>query len=113
MNLLTILVKGLVGGALVVLFALIGEVIRPRSLAGLTSSAPSIATASLLVTLLTSGALMAWNLSLGMIAGAVGLVAWCLAGIRPVDQFGSVRGAAVATLVWFGTVAVLWAIFLR
>ena len=113
MDLLTILVKGLVGGTLVLLFALIGEVIRPRSFAGLTSSAPSIATASLLVTLLTSGALMAWNLSLGMIAGAVGLVAWCLAGIKLVDRFGSVRGAGAATLVWFATVAVLWALFLR
>ncbi|HEY6471003.1 MAG TPA: DUF3147 family protein [Candidatus Dormibacteraeota bacterium] len=113
MDLLTILFKGLVGGALVVLFALIGEAIRPRSLAGLTSSAPSVATASLLVTLLTSGALMAFDLALGMIAGAVGLVVWCLVGARTVDRLGSVRGATVATALWFVTVAVLWAAFLR
>lgn len=113
MDLLTILVKGLVGGVLVVLFALIGEVIRPRSLAGLTSSAPSVATAGLLVTLLTSGALMAWDLSLGMIAGAGSLVVWCLIGATAVARFGSIKGASLATIAWFGTAAVLWAVFLR
>ena len=113
MDLLTILLKGLVGGSLVVVFALFGEVIRPRSLAGLTSSAPSIATASLLVTLLTSGALMALNLSLGMIAGAVGFVVWCLVGARAVDRFGSIRGSLVATVAWFVAAAVLWVLFLQ
>jgi hypothetical protein len=113
MDLLTILLKGLVGGTFVVLFALMGEVIRPRSLAGLTSSAPSIATASLLVALLTSGALMAFDLSLGMIAGAVGLVVWCPVGVKTVDRLRSVRGALVATVAWFAAVVILWALFLR
>jgi hypothetical protein len=51
-----VLLKGLVGGTLVVLFALVGEVVRPRRLAGITSAGPSVAAAGLLVTLLTSGA---------------------------------------------------------
>lgn len=63
MDLGVILLKGVVGGVLVVLFALVGELVRPRSLAGITSGAPSVAAAGLLVTLLTSGVAMAWDLS--------------------------------------------------
>lgn len=113
MDIVTILLKGVVGGSLVVVLALLGEVIRPRSLAGLTSSAPTIATASLLVTLLTSGALMALNLSLGMIAGAVGFVVWCTVGGRAVDRLGSITGSLVATVAWFVSVSVLWVLFLQ
>ena len=109
----TILLKGLAGGVLVVLFALLGEVIRPRSLAGLTSGAPSVAAAGLLVTLLSSGAMMAWNLSLGMIAGGVGLVAWCLVGADAVKRFGGVKGSLATTAVWFAVVFSLWAVALR
>jgi hypothetical protein len=83
-----VLLKGVVGGILVVLFALLGEIVRPRSLAGVTSGAPSVAAAGLLVTLLTSGVAMAWNLSLGMVSGAVALVTWCLVGVDSVKRFG-------------------------
>ncbi len=113
MDVVTILVKGFAGGVLVVLFALLGEVIRPRSLAGITSGAPSVAAAGLVVTLLSSGAMMAWNLSLGMIAGAMGLVAWCLVGADAVKRFGGIKGSLATTAVWFVVAFALWAVALR
>ncbi len=113
MDIVTILLKGLAGGVLVVLFALLGEVIRPRSLAGLTSGAPSVAAAGLVVTLLSSGVMMAWNLALGMIAGAVSLVAWCLVGADAVKRFGGLKGSLATTAVWFATAFSLWAVALR
>ena len=108
-----ILLKGIVGGVLVVLFALVGEVTRPRSIAGITSGAPSIAAAGLLVTLLTSGVAMAWNLSLGMIAGAVALVCWCFIGVDAVKRFGGLKGSLAATGLWFTVAFALWAVVLR
>ena len=41
--------KGAIGGAVVVLFSALGEVVKPRGLAGITSGAPSVAVASLAV----------------------------------------------------------------
>jgi hypothetical protein len=46
MLVLSVVLKGLIGGTLVVAFALIGETVRPRGLAGITSAAPSIAAAA-------------------------------------------------------------------
>lgn len=108
-----VLLKGIVGGALVVLFALVGEIVTPRSVAGVTSGAPSVAAAGLLVTLLTSGVAMAWNLSLGMVAGAIALVTWCLVGVDAVKRFGGLKGSLAATGVWFTVAFALWAVVLR
>lgn len=110
---MTVLLKGLAGGTLVVVFALIGEVIRPRSLAGITSGAPSVAAAGLTVTVLTSGVVSAYNQSLAMIAGAVGLVAWCLVGTEAVKRFGGLKGSVTATTVWVVAAFTSWALLLR
>ena len=108
-----LLLKGLAGGALVVVFALIGEVVRPRVAAGLTSAAPSIALASLTVTAATTGTEGALQQSLGMVAGAVALVACCLCAIDTVKRFGALRGSALATVAWLVAAAGLWAVALR
>lgn len=112
-ELLPILIKGLVGGLFVVAFAAVGEVVRPRGLAGITSGAPSVALAGLIVTVLTTGALSAWDESLGMIAGAVALVVWCLAGVDAVKRFGALKGSVAATVIWFAIAFSLWGVALR
>lgn len=112
-NLLTLGLKGLAGGTLVVFFALMGEVIRPRSIAGILSGAPSVASGSLAVTVLSTGVMSAWNQSLAMIAGGVGLLVWCLVAGDAVKRFGGVRGSLLATAVWFATAFSLWGIVLR
>ena len=45
----------LLGGALVSLFALLGDVLRPRRLAGIFGGAPSVALATLALTAYKSG----------------------------------------------------------
>jgi hypothetical protein len=112
-NLLTLGLKGLAGGTLVLVFALIGEVIRPRSIAGILSGAPSVASAGLAVTVLTTGVMSAWNQSLAMIAGAAGLVVWCLVAADATKRFGGLKGSLAATLVWFATAFSLWGLLLR
>lgn len=110
---ITILLKAIAGGTIVVLFSLLGEVIRPRGLAGITSAAPSVAVASLLVTVIATGTAAAVDLSFGMIAGAAALIVWCFVGVDAIKRLGAMRGALVTTLVWFVTAFSLWAVFLR
>lgn len=113
MHIGALLLKALVGGLLVVVFAIIGETIRPRRLAGIASAAPSIALASLGITLVVSGVDHARNLSTGMMAGAVGLIAWCLVAAYTVKRFGAVKGTAAAAVVWFAVAFGLWSAILR
>jgi hypothetical protein len=106
-------VKGLVGGTVVVVFALVGEVVRPRAVAGVSSGAPSVAIGSLSVTAIASGAAAAASQSRGMIAGAAALVMWCLCGLDTFKRFGALRGSLLATLIWFAVAGGLWEVALR
>jgi hypothetical protein len=60
-----------VGGLIVSFFAALGDVLKPRSLAGLFGAAPSIALATLGLTILADGKRYAATEARSMIAGAV------------------------------------------
>ncbi|MGC2753462.1 MAG: DUF3147 family protein, partial [Candidatus Acidiferrum sp.] len=60
-----------VGGIIVSIFAILGDLLKPRSFAGLFSAAPSVALATLGLTILTDGKRYAALESRSMIAGAV------------------------------------------
>jgi hypothetical protein len=114
MNEIAILaIKGLVGGTMVVLFSLAGEAVRPRGLAGIFAAAPSVAIASLAVTVVATGVIAAFNESLGMLAGAAGMVIFCLLGTEAVKRFGALKGSIASTAAWFATALGLWALVLR
>jgi len=70
-----------VGGALVALFALLGDLFSPKSFAGLFAGAPSVALATLALTLHTEGAPYAALEARSMTAGAIAfaIYAACLA----------------------------------
>ena len=52
---LLVMIKALLGGTAVVAFAALGELLRPRGLAGIFAAAPSVALASLAVTSAVTG----------------------------------------------------------
>jgi hypothetical protein len=54
-DVVVVFIKALFGGCLVVAFALLGHVLRPKWFAGLFAAAPSVAIASLVVTVLDKG----------------------------------------------------------
>jgi hypothetical protein len=108
-----LVLKGLVGGTVVVLFAVVGEVLRPRSVAGVTSGAPSVALGSLAVTVVASGGAAAATQAHGMVAGAAALVVACLCGLDTLKRFGAVKGSVLAVLIWVGTACALWGAALR
>jgi hypothetical protein len=66
----------LAGGIAVSAFAALGDTLRPKSFAGLFGAAPSIAVATLLITLSQKGALFAATEGRSMILGAFALAAY-------------------------------------
>ena len=60
----------MVGGLIVSLFAAFGDLLKPKSFAGLFAAAPSVALATLGLTMLTNAPLYAATESRSMIAGA-------------------------------------------
>lgn len=109
----TVLIRFLVGGLVVSLFAALGDVLRPKSFAGLFGAAPSIALATLALTIRQSGKAYATLELRSMMLGAIGFfvyafsVGWVLRRSKP--------SALVATLalfpIWFVVSLGLWLAF--
>ena len=99
-----ILIRFLVGGAVVSLFALIGDLLKPKSFAGLFGAAPSVALATLGLTVSAEGASYAATEARSMMAGAVAfffyasLVSWVLMRYR----YKALPVTLAAMPVWFG-----------
>src|ERR1035437_10942720 len=66
----------LIGGTLVSAFALVGDAVRPKSFAGLFGAAPSVALATLGLTVATEGASYAATEARSMMAGAIAFMAF-------------------------------------
>src|SRR5207249_5745118 len=64
-------IRFIVGGLFVSAFAAIGDVLKPKSFAGLFGAAPSVALATLSLTIASDGASYAATESRSMIAGAL------------------------------------------
>jgi hypothetical protein len=67
------------GGLIVSAFAVVGDVLRPKGFAGLFGAAPSVALATLSLTLLTEGKPYVALEARSMIIGAVAFLAYALA----------------------------------
>ena len=109
------LIRFVVGGTIVSLFALLGEVLRPKGFAGLFAAAPSVALATLSLAAITQGSSDAALEARSMIAGEVGLIVYAACCV----YFLAVRHArttltAIATLaVWMSVTGALYWLFLR
>lgn len=66
-----ILIRFILGGLIVSAFAIIGDVLKPKSFAGLFGAAPSVALATLALTIVSEGPSYAATEGRSMIAGAV------------------------------------------
>lgn len=107
-------VRFLVGGAIVSLFALIGDVLKPKGFAGLFGAAPSVALATLGLTIASQGKLYAAMEARSMVAGAAAFFLYALGCV----YFIGMRHlrAAPATLallsIWAAAAFAMWAAFL-
>lgn len=97
---IVIVVKALAGGLLVVVFALVGHAVRPKWFAGLFAAAPSVAIASLIVTVADKGDRVASTSALGMIFGAAGFVAFAALAHPLLDRRDALHASALACVGW-------------
>jgi hypothetical protein len=98
-----ILLRFVIGGVVVSAFALIGDLLRPKSFAGLFGAAPSVALASLVLTFKQQAAsYVAWE-GRSMLFGAIAFLAYAYVTAQFLKR--SHRSAllvAIAALpVWF------------
>jgi len=105
--------RGLAGGALVVVFALIGEVVTPKVFSGLFSAAPSVAVASLAITIVAENPVKARQASIGMVVGAVAMAVCCILAAVVIPRIGSLWGSLGAWVGWAVTdLGLYWAVFI-
>ena len=105
----------LIGGTLVSLFALIADVLKPKGFAGLFGAAPSVALATLGLTILSKGKLYAALEARSMIAGAGAFLLYAVACVYFIGmRHAKTAPAALALLgVWGAGAFGLWALWLR
>ena len=103
----------LIGGLAVSLFSVLGDVLRPKSFAGLFGAAPSVAHATLALTFSKNGAgtvaLEARSMMLGAIAFTTYSILVCQLLIR--QKFSATLSSTTALLCWLVVAAGLYAIF--
>jgi uncharacterized membrane protein (GlpM family) len=75
-------VRFLLGGALVSIFAVCGEVFRPKTFGGLFGAAPSVALVALIIGLARQGEAFATQEARSMALGAVAMVLYCAVCVR-------------------------------
>jgi hypothetical protein len=104
------IVRFLVGGVVVSAFAMLGDVLRPKSFAGLFGAAPSVALATLGIAVYHHGAGYAATQSHSMIAGAIALgvyaVVVCQLVIRA--RLRAAPATLLALVVWLMVALGLW-----
>ncbi len=98
------MIRFFVGGVFVSVFAVFGDLFRPKSFAGLFGAAPSIALATLGLTFWKHGGDYAAVEGRSMMLGALGLAAYCFVVCQLTARFkiSALPATIVALLAWFG-----------
>ena len=110
-----ILVRFLVGGAVVSAFALVGDLLKPKSFAGLFGAAPSVALATLGLTVATEGASYAATESRSMMAGAIAFMVYasCVSWVMMRYKLKALLVTMCSIPLWLGVAFGLWHIWLK
>lgn len=100
MTLLIVLGKALIGGLAVVGFSLLGQAGHPKRFAGLFAAAPSVAVASLALTVAFKGPSATVPYAQGMLIGSAGMLAYCLVSLYLIQRLHALLGSVLAWLAW-------------
>jgi uncharacterized membrane protein (GlpM family) len=103
----TVVIKSLLGGALVLAFAALSETLKPKRFAGILGAAPSVAIAGLAVGAAAKGPADQAHAAHSMIAGAVALAVYAAVAVVALRRFGVGKGATVAGIAWLVVAAAL------
>jgi Protein of unknown function (DUF3147) len=105
-----LLFRFLVGGVLVSAFALLGDLFKPKSFAGLFGAAPSVALATLGLTIAREGRNYAATEARSMIVGAVAffLYASCVSWLMMRHKVKGLLASGASIIVWAAAAFGLW-----
>ena len=103
------------GGLIVSAFAVVGDVLRPKGFAGLFGAAPSVALATLTLTLRIEGKQYAALEARSMIAGALAFLAYAIACVYFMARRHHRAAPTTIAMLWvWGIVAFgIWSVCLR
>jgi hypothetical protein len=107
------LVRFIAGGLVVSAFALLGDVLRPKSFAGLFGAAPSVALATLAIAIAQHGTSYAAIQSRSMMWGAVALACYSVVVCQLLMRWrlSALMATLLSLAVWLGVALVLRALF--
>ena len=96
-------------------FALLGDLFKPKSFAGLFGAAPSVALATLGLTVSTEGARYVATEARSMVIGAVAffIYASCVSWLMMRYKWKALPVTVSSILLWFGVASGLWYAYLR
>ena len=109
------LLRFVIGGAFVSLFALSGDILRPKSFAGLFGAAPSVALATLALTIGARGADYAAIETRSMIAAAAAFFVYAACASRAMIKWriGAFPAASLLLAVWLAVALAIWRVWLQ
>ena len=110
-----IIIRMLVGGLAVSAFAILGDIVKPKSFAGLFGAAPSIALATLLLTIFKEGPGYAAIEGRSMLLGAFAffLYAWVVMRAMLTARWSALRVTIAVIPVWCVSALGLWQTLLK
>jgi hypothetical protein len=109
-----LVIRFVIGGFVVSAFSLISDLFKPKTFAGLFGAAPSVALASLGLTVLTQGREIAATEARSMIVGGVALFVYALVVSHILLRFkvAALPVSLSALLLWLTVAAGLWYVVL-
>lgn len=110
-----IILRFLIGGAFVSAFSFIGDIFSPKSFAGLFGAAPSIALATLALTVSLSGKHYAAVEAHSMMAGGIAffIYASCTSKVLMGKNNSALKITSTFILIWLASALGLWFVWLR
>ena len=110
-----LLIRFIVGGAVVSFFAAFGDAVKPKSFAGLFAAAPSVAMAALGLTIMTKGKLLVAAEARSMILGAIALFLYAGSAMRLMlkCKMDAAPAAILALTAWMTCALGAWYVLLR
>jgi hypothetical protein len=105
----------LVGGFLVSFFAALGDVLKPKSFAGLFGAAPSVGLATLALTTISDGKMYAAIEARSMAAAAAAFLVYTCMCSRMLMRWRwhAAKTTIIGLTVWFAVSFVLWFALLK
>ena len=110
-----LILRAFIGGAMVTVFAELGDLFKPKRFAGLFGAAPSIALATLGLAIAQDGKSFAIVESRSMIAGAAAFLVYACCVSRVLLRYrpSAILTTLLAIPVWFAVSFGIWSLWLR